>query len=189
MKCGECGGEFRDVQGGLEWEDYYAGKVSVAEVAYQRCDGCGETLLPPEALDAVAAERERKLDEWLQNRPLKDFWDSRQVTNFLSITRQALSKGVQINNLVYKTKCGGKYFYLADSVRQYKKTGDGRMRLEFAVETTPQSVPVTIVSDYDDSGQGYDRSGKAVQVPYAWANRAQFSETVGGQEARYAWQG
>ncbi len=153
MKCCECGDEYRDVHGCLEWEDYYAGTLTVEDVSFQRCKGCGELLLPPPTLDAIDQARSIKLTQWLENRPLKDFWDSRQVTEFLGLSRQALSKGVQLNNLIYKTQRLGKHCYLADSVRQYKRTGDGRLRLEFRVETDDEKVETLIDNDFDFSSE------------------------------------
>ena len=146
MRCGECGGEFRSVRGELQWEDRYTGKLAVSNVVYEQCNGCHELLLPPGAVDAIEAARAKKLEEWLANRPLKDFWDSKQVTEFLGITRQALSKGVQVNRLIYRTYRLGKYCYLADSVRQFKRTGDGRMRLQFEVEEPESRFEVAAAS-------------------------------------------
>jgi len=151
MKCGQCGGEFLPFSGDLDWTEELAGRFVVPDVVCEKCDRCGEFLLPPEACRKIDAARAAKLEHWLGNLPLRDFWDSRQVTEFLGITRQALSKGVQYRNMIYRTERNGKHFYLAESVRRFKRTGDGRIRLEFKVETAVPRPRVSRSADYDDS--------------------------------------
>lgn len=135
MKCFKCGSPICEVRRDYEWFDKFSGRVLVPVLDFTPCDTCGEVFFDPAACDRIADACEKKLCDWLENRPIKDFWDSQQVTDFLGITRQALSKSFQYRKLVYRLERNGKHAFLIDSVRQFKRTGDGRIPLESQAET------------------------------------------------------
>ena len=147
MKCYKCSSPICVVCRDYEWFDKFSGRVLVPALEYTLCDKCGEVFFNPAASRRISEACDKKLQDWLENRPIKDFWDSQQVTEFLKITRQALSKGFQYRNLVYKLMRNGKYAYLAESVRQFKRTGDGRIPLEWQAETDMPIPSVATVWD------------------------------------------
>lgn len=136
MRCGECGkAQYQRVRGNLWWEDTFTGRLLVSDVERDECPNCGGQLFAPAACRRIVEACDKKRRDWLENRPIKDFWDGQQVTEFLGITRQALSKGYRYRRLLYRLERNGKYDYLADSVRLLKRTGDGRIPLEATAET------------------------------------------------------
>lgn len=130
MKCHECGGKYRAINGDLQIDDPYVGPLVVGYVNYYKCDGCGEVLFPPDTAEAMEKRRRERKDELLRKRPLRAFLTAAETAATLGISRQALHKHRRIRRgFIYQTQLGGSMVYLEESVNLFQTTGDGRFPL------------------------------------------------------------
>jgi hypothetical protein len=130
MKCYECGGKHRDVNGDLEINDRYVGPFLVKAVHYYKCDSCGQVLFPSETAEAIEKRRGERKDELLKGRPLRAFLTATETATTLGISRQALHKHRRIRRgFIYQAAFCGGIVYLEESVKLFKATGDGRFPL------------------------------------------------------------
>jgi hypothetical protein len=130
MKCHECGGKYREVDGDLAMNDPYIGAFVVAGVHYYKCDGCGQVLFPLETAEAIEERRSERKDELLKGHPLRDFLTAAETAAALGISRQALHKHRRIRRgFIHQTAFGSGMVYLEESVKRFKDTGDGRFPL------------------------------------------------------------
>ena len=137
MKCRECGGTYRDREDSVFLADRYVREVSLEQLRFSECDTCKSRLFSLETAERIEGERERRLQTVLQSRPLREFVCAADACKILGITRQALSKHRRIRRgFIFQTQFGGKMFYLRESVKRFKETGDGR----FALGETEQDV-------------------------------------------------
>lgn len=130
MRCHECGGKYRAINGDLQINDPYVGPFVVEAVSYYRCDGCGQLLFPPKTAEAMGKRRGERRDELLKERPLRAFLTATETAATLGISRQALHKHRRIRRgFIYQTGFCGGIVYLEESVKLFKATGDGRFSL------------------------------------------------------------
>lgn len=130
MKCYECGGNYHKKHGRFIQKDKSIGDYYVDDVMYYECDNCSSFLLPPVTCKKLEREREKIIQQYVKNNPIDAFVSASQAAKILGISRQAFSKHRRIKKgFIYKTKLGGKTFYLKTSVDQFKRTGDGRIPL------------------------------------------------------------
>ena len=130
MKCHECGGKYRVINGDLQINDAYVGPLVVEAVSYYKCDRCGQLLFPPETAEASEKRRRERRDELLKEHPLRAFLSAAETAETLGISRQALHKHRRIRRgFIYQTGFGGGIVYLEESVKLFKATGDGRFSL------------------------------------------------------------
>lgn len=138
-KCHECGRRTleRIEDGALTQDDRFVGPVTLTGVTYFRCSACDYTLYTPATMDALLAESRRKLDAWLCDQAVKQFYTSEETATRLGISKQALSKNQRIKRgYIYRIRKGKQLLYLKRSVEQYAQTGDGRFKIDSTTDAT-----------------------------------------------------
>jgi hypothetical protein len=130
MRCTECGGEIREVVMPVIMDMPFVGQVVSRPVLHEKCQKCGETMLPREAskaLDEAYYAKERQLVEAF---PVGDFVPAEGAAEMLGKSRQALHKDSKIRRgFVYRVMIGNSWLYLRRSVEKYREDGDGRFDL------------------------------------------------------------
>ena len=131
MKCYECGGNYVERCDRYEYDDRYVGLIVVEGIQYYSCDMCDDVLFSLEMTEAIEKERDRRISEFIENSPVKDFVSSSEAATMLGVSRQAFHKNRRVKRgFIYQTKLSGTPVYLKQSVVQYKDTGDGRFPLD-----------------------------------------------------------
>ena len=130
MKCYECGSEYFRFVGPYRVKDEFVGEFIVDGLEYFNCRECGATLLPPRSIEVIEERRRIQLEESVALRPLRDFVSASEAARLLGVTRQAFHKNKRIRaGFIYRTPFGEGFAYLAESVRRFGRTGDGRFPL------------------------------------------------------------
>jgi hypothetical protein len=149
MNCNECNGSYQVKNEPLEISDPYVGPIVIVGILYYQCDKCGDLLFTKEMAQAIEHERNRRIQDFLQQLPLKDFISSAETARVLGISRQALHKHRRISHgFIYKTKFAGITVFHKYSALMFKKAGDGRFPLHFTI-TYSEPLFTTKESPYD----------------------------------------
>ena len=107
----------------------YLGKL-VAKNAYERsCDKCGLKLIPDKTAKIISDQAKKKVEDFLQNSPFKDFWSLRQTYSYLGLTRVEFHKDPRHSHLIWNLLKDGQRFYHSKSVKTFKECGDGRFKI------------------------------------------------------------
>ena len=107
----------------------YLGKL-VAKNAYERsCDKCDLKLIPDKTAGIISDQAKKKVEDFLQNAPFKDFWTLRQTYSYLCLSRIEFHKNARHQHLIWKTTKDGQKFYHSRSVKKFKECGDGRFKI------------------------------------------------------------
>jgi len=148
MKCANCGGELTLRHGALVLDSLSLGSYTLNDVYFRKCDGCGETILPPDTWEAADREEGRLLDETLTSLPVKDYILAASAARKLGISRQALHKHRRISKgFIYSIVIDGLRFYHRGSLEKYLESGDGRFSLiEYRKESAKvKDQPVLVI--------------------------------------------
>ena len=131
MQCDKCGkGIYRERTDKLICSEPFIGDITVYNVTYSVCDNCKAFLLPIETCSILDKERDKIFTDWLLHQPIHQFLSLKQTAEILNVTPQFLSRNKKIKSgLIFQAKKGKYTYYLKKSVKQYKKTGDGRFNL------------------------------------------------------------
>ena len=165
MICHQCGGSYKKKHKSLEISDKFIGPFKTTKaVDYEKCNKCGDILYPLSSLKQIEEDRNQALDHKLQSMPICAFISATEAALILEISRQALHKHRRIRRgFIYQTKFGDKTVYLKDSVRLFKKTGDGRFPLweiktniTFKYNSTEKTKMLPLYMKTDDSSKKYN---------------------------------
>lgn len=130
MKCDLCGKECRAMSGPITEKDSKVGEYTISDAPYFRCVSCDEVVYPVETARLLDRKRQEVEASLIRARSIQEFWSAAETAEFLGISRQALHKHARIRRgFICQTDLGGKTVYLRESVRLFKKTGDGRLPL------------------------------------------------------------
>ncbi len=168
MYCYECGGTYREKSDRLEVVDPYVGTIVVQGVPYYVCDKCDDILYSEEMSRAIETERNKLMQELLNQFPIDDYISATETTSILGISRQALHKNRRINHgFIYKTTISGITLYLRQSVLQFKKTGDGRFPLYLGgynplAQYVEETVPMRWTHPYESQQEAAKPTHKPV---------------------------
>jgi hypothetical protein len=81
-------------------------------------------------MDAVLEAAAEKLRQWLLDRPVREFYTSKETADALGISMKQLAADHRIaRGYIFKTKVGVQWLYLKESVHKYAADGDGRFEL------------------------------------------------------------
>jgi hypothetical protein len=104
--------------------------VDVPDIEYEQCLRCGQILLTPESNKKVIAYVKKQEQEAIDDLPIGGFISLNEAAEILGITKQAFSKNPNIKRgLIVSKKLGQYTFYLKESVRLFKKKGNGKFLL------------------------------------------------------------
>ncbi len=167
MRCYDCGGYFVEHFGALVLHDNVIGDYVIDNVAYRKCDNCGELLFPDEAWKAADQEYERVKEELIGKLPIGEFIFAADAYSILNITRQAFHKNRRIKNgFIHSKSMNGRKVYHKRSVELFAESGDGRFPLiikqdEKEKEYIFVSVPYLVCqnNDHNDHGELGDMGG------------------------------
>ena len=130
MKCALCNNELTHQTGVVEFESRSLGNISVPNLEYMGCKGCGDRLLSPEMGDKAVDFIAEKEQEAINTLPIGEFATLNEASAILGISKQAFSKHPKIKRgFIYSVNMGDRKLYHRLSASLFKKTGDGRFQL------------------------------------------------------------
>lgn len=129
MACLECGGKLKKINGIYLWRHKFLGTLSLDGMEYEKCEKCGDVLLPSQTCRKMDIEEKKVLNDWLLSQPLNSFWKSKHVVKLLGFSRQALHKHPKYRGLIFHLEYEEEVYYLRKSVELFKKHGDGRFEI------------------------------------------------------------
>lgn len=167
MKCYACGNNFIEHTGSLELPSKILGTFIVDNVSFLKCSQCQEIMLPDKAWQIADQAENSQIEKFLSNLPVKSFIGASMAATILEMSRQALHKHRRIRRgFIYSVLHEGKTLYHEESVKLFKKTGDGRFPLK--KETTQKEKEYVVVT-----------------IPY-YPDRNRFND-YGDREERSSW--
>jgi hypothetical protein len=177
MKCYNCGNTFTSFTGGLELPSSILGNFTINNVNYLKCGNCGEIFLSDEAWCLADKVENQLITDFISNLPFNKFIGASKAASILGKSRQALHKHRRIRRgFIYSITLEGKKYYHIDSVKLFKKSGDGRFSLitklprrkkEYIVVTIP---PLAQNDRFHDSDFQID--------PIGWSSHTGFHPQI-----------
>lgn len=133
MKCVICGKEIKQVTGELIFNSMVLGYISIPDLEYEECSGCGERLIPPETNREAIRYVSRKERQAIELLPFNNFISANEAADLLGMTRQAFSKNARIKRgLILSAKKGNRRFYERKSVELFKEKRNGKYKVPTA---------------------------------------------------------
>ena len=130
MRCYKCGDTYKEHMGSLKLHSKFIGDYELFNVAYYKCDGCGNLLFPKETIIKIEEKEQECRDFLIKQLPLGEFVFASETAEILNISRQALHKHLRIKRgFIYSVTLCGKKLYHKKSILLFKEKGDGRFSL------------------------------------------------------------
>ena len=132
IKCDMCGNSTELIVGNYEWHNEYLGDLSISHAEYYRCESCSNTIIPFETAIRIDKEEHNTLQNWLWKQCgdasgfNKKFLSNRKVVAYLGVSRAAINKSLKYKGLIYHVVIDGLTYCFAESVKLFKRKGDGR---------------------------------------------------------------
>jgi len=134
MKCTDCGGEIIEHKKPYyEEEDAFGVRYIVKNVMVMECKrkGCKWMAFSSETCRILEDKREEAQQKLIKSFSIGEFITPLETAKILNIPVQRLSfRRHRCGRMIYKTKLGGKTFYLRKSVELFKKKNDGRFKFK-----------------------------------------------------------
>jgi hypothetical protein len=136
MKCALCNKQLVEKKESIEFDSQSLGKISVPNLKFLECEGCGDKLLSTKEANKAALYITRKESELINRLPIGEFVSANEAAALLGITKQAFSKHPKIKRgFIYFTQIGDRKFYHKKSVELFKEKGNGKFIL-----TRPEDI-------------------------------------------------
>lgn len=165
MRCIDCDSDFVRQHGSVSVESVSLGRISVDNVDYMECSGCGELLLPPPTIKTIEKTKKEKINYLIGKLPGDDLIIATEAAEILDRTKQAFSKNKRIKRgFIYSTTISGRTHYSRKSVELFKETGDGRFLLNDTQSET-----------------------KYIVLNYGLSSDDQFAEEISGDDNVISW--
>lgn len=157
MSCEICGGKLVLMVGFYPFSSKVVGQISVPNVKYTKCQNCHDILIDFDQsviMTEYIKEQERKA---ITSIPIRDFISLNQAADLLGVTKQAFSKNERIKRgFVYSVETDGRVLYYRKSVEEFKKSGDGRVRVSPQTkETIKEEYVRAVTAKYTSKSQHY----------------------------------
>ena len=142
-KCFDCGHEL-ELRANYTLDDPVVGLIET-DGEYCHCPNCGADEVPYETMCKVDDARKARIQEllWADIHSGNDFdrkfMPVHELAELLGVTRQAIDKSRTIGNLIYNTTVMGIRYWMRESAKKFKATGDGRIPLVGAAVITKES--------------------------------------------------
>lgn len=144
MCCDICGEKMIRIVGSYPFKSRMLGEVSVPSLEYWQCQNCNDVLFSSDMANKAHEYINQAEKEALSSIAIKEFVSLNESAKILGLTKQGFSKNSRIKRgFIYSIKVGNKKFFYRKSVESFKKTGDGRIKLE-AHKRVDKKDPVII---------------------------------------------
>ena len=145
IQCLECGNFYTEKKGRYAVDDDpQVGYFTIHSAEWLKCEQCGDEMLPAKLANQIDKARAERVKELLKQIPVAEYITSKEATEYIDMSRQALNKRKR-NGSIYSIQLDEKtILYLAESVRRFKKNGDGRFfLLAYTNRFTPALESIT----------------------------------------------
>ena len=130
MKCINCKIDMKTEKGSYPFTTKALGNIQIPNISRYICESCGETILSKDQAEKIDSFIKKAVEIAIGNIPINNFISASEVASILKISKQALSKNKRINRgFIYFKELDGRKYYDIDSVKEFKNSGDGRIRI------------------------------------------------------------
>jgi len=132
MICGECKSKMLSNYSDYSMESKLIGNVLIPKIKFHICPNihCGNTSIDYKNLDKALKFLENEEHKVIRTLPIGDFISAQQAAKILAVSKQYFSKLINKKKRLFViSKIDTRSYFLKDSILQFQKTGDGRIRI------------------------------------------------------------
>ena len=192
MNCFKCHGKIEPINDSrYQWRNEFLGDFSIDNTCVEKCNKCGELLLPYYLIKQIEKEEQARLERWLlsQCTNSNDFTDkfisATELAEVLGVSRNAVHKTPKYKTLIYNIKIRDQVLYFLKSAEKYKKSKDGRFEInQSTIEKNfeyVEVIPFNAEEHYDEEGR--KRSHTATNITNS--NSKGIAKSASGRCAHY----